>query len=149
MVGRSLTGVARGDLLGAERRTQTLARFAAPRLGIGAWVGLWTLTVVLELLALLPIVTDRGAPVTGPAIVLNLVGGSFAACGLIAWRRRPDSRSGALTTATGFAFFVPALLFPRDSSLAVTVARRRPAPSPPRASAASTTRRRRTRCSAT
>ena len=66
--------------------------------------------------------TDRGAPVTGPAIVLNLVGGSFAACGLIAWRRRPDSRSGALMTATGFAFFVPALLFPRDSSLAVTTA---------------------------
>src|SRR3954453_16121010 len=119
MVGQSLTGVARSDPFGAERRT--LARFTAPRLGAGAWVGLWTLTPVLELLALLPIVTDRGAPVAGPAIVLNLVGGSFAACGLIAWHRRPDSRSGALMTATGFAFFVPALLFPRDSPLAVTI----------------------------
>jgi signal transduction histidine kinase len=120
MVGRSLTGLASSDPLGAERGT--LARFAAPRLGVAAWAGLWSAAAVLELLALLPIVTDRGAPVTGPAIVLNLVGGSFAACGLIAWHRRPDSRSGALMTATGFAFFVPALLFPRDSSLAVTIA---------------------------
>src|SRR3954468_22881813 len=120
MVGQSLTGVASSDPLGAERRT--LARFTAPRLGVVAWAGLWSLAAVLELVALLPIVTDRGAPVTGPAVVLNLVGGSFAACGLIAWRRRPDSRSGALMTATGFAFFVPALLFPRDSSLAVTIA---------------------------
>src|SRR3954447_1324460 len=120
MVGQSLTGVATSDPLGAERRT--LARFTAPRLGVVAWAGLWSLAAVLELVALLPIVTERGAPVTGPAIVLNLVGGSFAACGLIAWHRRPDSRSGALMTATGFAFFVPALLFPRDSSLAVTTA---------------------------
>jgi signal transduction histidine kinase len=118
MVGQSLAGTARGD----PRSRQALARFAAPRLGVGAFAALWTVAVVAELLALLPIVTDRGAPVTGPAIVLNLVGGSFAACGLIAWRRRPDSRSGALMTATGLAFFVPALLFPRDSSLAVTVA---------------------------
>ncbi len=118
MVGRSLAGSPRGD----PRTRQALARFAAPRLGAGAFLALWSLAVVAELLALLPIVTDRGAPVTGPAIVLNLVGGSFAACGLIAWRRRPDSRSGALMTATGFAFFVPALLFPRDSSLAVTTA---------------------------
>jgi signal transduction histidine kinase len=85
-------------------------------------VALWTVAVAAELAALLPIVTDRGAPVTGPAVVLNLVGGSFAACGLIAWRRRPDSRSGMLMTATGFAFFVPALLGPRDSPLAVTIA---------------------------
>ena len=106
MVGRSLTGVARGDPLVAERRTEALARFAAPRPGVVAWVTLWSLAAVLELLALLPIVTDRGAPVTGPAIVLDLVGGSFAAFGLIAWRRRPDSRSGALMTATGFVFFV-------------------------------------------
>ena len=50
MVGQSLAGVARSDPLGAERRT--LARFAAPRLGAGAGIGLWTRTAVLELLAL-------------------------------------------------------------------------------------------------
>jgi signal transduction histidine kinase len=97
-------------------------QFAARRPGTAVWILLWTATIGAELCALLPIVTDRGPPVTGPAMVLNLVGGSFAACGLIAWRRRPDSRSGALMTATGLAFFVPALLFPRDSSLAVTIA---------------------------
>ena len=44
------------------------------------------------------------------------VGGSFAACGIVAWHRRPDSRSGALMTATGFAFFLPALLGQIDSA---------------------------------
>ena len=43
-------------------------------------------------------------PVDPVDVVLRLVGGSFAACGLVAWRRRPDSRSGLLMTATGFAF---------------------------------------------
>jgi signal transduction histidine kinase len=88
---------------------------------MGFWVALWTAAVAAELVALLPIATERGAPVTGPAIVLNLVGGSFMACGLVGWRRRPDSRSGALMTAAGIAFFVPALLSPRDSALAGTV----------------------------
>jgi signal transduction histidine kinase len=100
---------------------QPLGRLASRRLGAPVWIGMWTVAAAAEVCALLPIVTDRGAPVTGPAVVLNLLGGSFAACGLIAWRRRPDSRSGALMTATGFAFFVPALLTPRDSSLAVTI----------------------------
>jgi len=95
-----------------------LWRFTDPRPKAVVWVVLWTAAGVLELLALLPVVTDRGAPVTGPGIVFSLVGGSFAACGLIAWRRRPDSRSGALMTATGFAFFTLPLLGPRDSELA-------------------------------
>ena len=70
----------------------------------------WSWAVVLaaaaaaEFAALWPILADGGDPVRGPIVVFNLVGGSFAACGLIAWRRRPDSRSGALMTAAGFAF---------------------------------------------
>jgi signal transduction histidine kinase len=36
-----------------------------------------------------------------------LVGWTFIACGLIAWGRRPESRTGALTAATGFAWFLP------------------------------------------
>jgi hypothetical protein len=54
--------------------------------------------------------------------VFACVGGSFAACGIIAWHGRPDSRSGALMTAAGFAFFLPALLGQIDSALAATVA---------------------------
>src|SRR5262245_52321060 len=101
--------------------TPALWRFTDPRPKAAVWVALWSAAIVLELLALLPVVTDRGAPVTGPGIVFSLVGGSFAACGLIAWRRRPDSRSGALMTATGFAFFTLPLLGPRDSELAQKV----------------------------
>jgi len=101
--------------------TPALWRFTDPRPKIAVWIMLWTVAIVAELLALLPVVTDRGAPVTGPAIAFSLVGGSFAACGLIGWHRRPDSRSGALMAATGYAFFVPALLGPRDSELAQTL----------------------------
>jgi signal transduction histidine kinase len=109
--------------LGLSGSTSTLWRFTDPRPKAAVWVVLWTITIVAELLALLPVVTDRGAPVTGPAIVFRLVGGSFAACGLIAWRRRPDSLSGALMTATGFAFFAQPLLQARDSELAQTLGR--------------------------
>jgi signal transduction histidine kinase len=34
------------------------------------------------------------------------VGWTLIACGLLAWSRRPESRSGALMAATGFAWFV-------------------------------------------
>ena len=44
--------------------------------------------------------------VPGYGVVFRLVGGAFVACGLIAWRRRPDSYSGMLMTATGFLLFV-------------------------------------------
>lgn len=36
-----------------------------------------------------------------------VVGWTFISCGLIAWTRRPESRSGMLMTATGFAWFLP------------------------------------------
>ena len=54
------------------------------------------------------------APIQGLDVVFTLVGGSFAAFGLVAWRRRPDSRSGRLMTATGFGFFVQPLLSQLD-----------------------------------
>jgi len=109
------------SVLGLSESTPALWRFTDPRPKAVVWVSLWTVAIVAELLALLPVVTDRGAPVTGPAIAFSLVGGSFAVCGLIGWHRRPDSRSGALMAATGYAFFVPALLGPRDSELAQTI----------------------------
>ena len=63
-------------------------------------------------LALRPVLFDREAPIQGIEVVFTLVGGSFAACGLLAWRRRPDSRSGLLMVATGFLFFVVAAARP-------------------------------------
>ena len=69
---------------------------------------------------LAPVVLQRDTPIDTIEVVLRLIGGSFAACGLIAWRRRPDSRVGLLMTATGFGFMIPALLRDLDSPLAQT-----------------------------
>ena len=52
----------------------------------------------------------------------RLIGTAFVACGLIAWRRRPDSYSGLLMTATGFLMFVEPLLAQWDSKTAVALA---------------------------
>src|SRR5689334_7091407 len=81
--------------------------------GPAFWVVLGVAALCAELAPLRPVLAAYGRE--GPAIVFNLVGGSFAACGLIAWRRRPDSRAGPLMTVTGFAFFAPVLLAQVDS----------------------------------
>jgi signal transduction histidine kinase len=86
----------------------------------GFWVGMWTAAIVAELLALRPVLFDHEGPIVGLDVVFSLVGGSFAAFGLVAWRRRPDSWSGALMTATGFAFFASPLLSQLDSAVAHT-----------------------------
>jgi signal transduction histidine kinase len=92
------------------------------RLAPWRWAAVLAGAAAAELAALWPIVTGGGDPVSGPIVVFNLVGGSFVACGVVAWHRRPDSRSGALMTATGFAFLVPAVLGQRDEALATTLA---------------------------
>jgi signal transduction histidine kinase len=97
------------------------SRFKAREHGRAFWIALWIAAAVAELLALRPFVIDREGPVDGLAVLFALVGGSFAAFGLVAWRRRPDSHSGALMTATGFAFFVSPLLGQLSSPLAFTV----------------------------
>ena len=97
-----------------------LARFTGRRHDV-PWTALWIAAAVAELLALRPALLDRDAPIQGLQVVFALVGGSFAVCGLVAWRRRPDSRSGALMTATGFAFFIGPLLTQIDAPLAATV----------------------------
>jgi hypothetical protein len=85
------------------------------------WIALWIAVVVAELLALRPVLFDREAPIQGIEVVFTLVGGSFAACGLVAWRRRPDSRSGLLMVATGFLFFIAPLLGQLQGELAKTL----------------------------
>jgi hypothetical protein len=71
---------------------------------------MWTLAIAAEFGALVPIIFAEDAPVEPADLVYRLVGGSFAAFGLVAWHRRPDSRSGALMTATGFGLLVSLLL---------------------------------------
>ena len=99
---------------------RVLGRLAAARPQGVPLAALWVAVVAAEALALRPLF-QRDEPVQGIDVVLTLVGGSFAACGLIAWRRRPDSRSGMLMTATGFLFLAPRLLNQLDGELAATV----------------------------
>ena len=66
------------------------------------WALLWLAAGLAELAVLAPVVLQRDSPIESVDVVLRLIGGSFAACGLIAWQRRPDSRVGLLMTATGF-----------------------------------------------
>jgi signal transduction histidine kinase len=84
-------------------------RFIAPARGAGFWVAMGMLAVAAEFGALVPI-TFGDDPIVGADVVYRLVGGSFAAFGLVAWHRRPDSRSGPLMTATGFGLLVSLLI---------------------------------------
>jgi signal transduction histidine kinase len=84
--------------------------------------GLWILAGVAEVFALRPVLIDTDAPINWLSVLFALVGGSFAAFGLLAWRKRPDSRSGALMTATGFGFFASPLLGQLDAPVAFTAA---------------------------
>ena len=65
---------------------------------------------------------DRGPPVPGYEVIHTLSGVSFAACGLVAWRRRPDSAVGRLLTLAGFGCSWPRSSSQIDSPLAFTVA---------------------------
>src|SRR4051794_36142342 len=67
------------------------SRFTAAAHGPGFWVTLWTLAVAAEFGALVPIIFGSATEIEGADVVYRLVGGSFAAFGLIAWHRRPDS----------------------------------------------------------
>src|SRR5215204_1008077 len=90
-------------------RPTLLSRFAVPARGRWFWGSMWALVAAVEFVALIPVLSPEG-PVPASDVVYRLVGGSFAACGLIAWRRRPDSRTGLLMTLTGAGFFLAPLL---------------------------------------
>ena len=59
--------------------------------------------------------------VTWGAFLARSVGPSFIACGLVAWQRRPDTRTGLLMTLTGFVYLVPQLLGETSWDVAVTL----------------------------
>jgi signal transduction histidine kinase len=87
----------------------SMRRFSAPVLTAGLAAMLWSALVAIELVVIAGLVLgDEKVP--GYDVVYRLLGGAFVACGLIAWRRRPDSYSGLLMTATGFLLFVEPLV---------------------------------------
>ena len=93
----------------SDQRPMAWRRFSAPELSHGLWTGLWAALVAVVTIVVLQTLTADETP-AGYRILFRLVGTAYVACGLIAWRRRPDSRSGLLMTATGFLLFFEPLL---------------------------------------
>jgi signal transduction histidine kinase len=106
----------------AARDTRVIGRFAAPERPLGFWLALWGAAIAAEFGALVPVIFPGEEHVAAEQVVYRLIGGSFAACGLIAWRRRPDSRSGLLMTIAGVGFFLSATIGQLDAPVAQTAA---------------------------
>jgi len=85
-------------------------------------MALWAGAAAASFAALIPVLFDRGPPVPGPAVIHTLSGVSFAACGLVAWRRRPDSAVGRMLTLAGFWLLLAPILDQVDSPAAFTAA---------------------------
>ncbi len=111
-----------GSSSAAARDNPAMGRFAAPERGLAFWLALWALAIAAEFGALVPVIWPGEEHVETVQVIYRLIGGSFAACGLIAWRRRPDSRSGQLMAAAGAGFFVSAIIGQFDPPLAQTAA---------------------------
>src|SRR3954451_16142115 len=105
----------------ARARLHGLDRLTAPTRSPGFWLALWAAAGAAGLIAQIPVLTDRGPPVPAEEVLHNLSGVSFAACGLIAWHRRPDSAVGLMLTITGFGVLLSAILGQVDSPLAFTL----------------------------
>src|SRR3954447_11547522 len=105
----------------ARARVRGLVRLTAPTRSPWFWVALWASTAAAGLIAQIPALTDRGPPVPLSEVLHDLSGVSFAACGLIAWHRRPDSAVGPMLTLTGFGVLLAAILGQVDSPLTFTL----------------------------
>src|SRR4051794_1393873 len=105
----------------ARARVHRLGRLTASMRSRWLWPALWVSTAAAGFVAQLPALTGGGAPVPLEEVLHNLSGVSFAACGLIAWRRRPDSAVGPMLTVAGFGVLLSAILGQVDSSVAFTL----------------------------
>src|SRR4051812_9481641 len=106
----------------ARRRSHGLSWLTAPTHGARFWLALWLAAAPAGFVAMIPVIFHRGPPVPGWDVMHDLSGVSFAACGLIAWRRRPDSAVGRLLTLAGFGILVPPIMAQIDSPSMITLA---------------------------
>jgi len=106
----------------SRRSAHLLSRFAVRDRRAGFWVALWLAAAATEFGVLVPVIFGSAGARPGYDLVFRLIGGSFAACGLIAWRRRPDSQIGLLMTLAGFGFFVSPLAVQIDAPASQTLA---------------------------
>ena len=97
-----------------------IAAHSTPARQKPALAALWLATAAAQWGALQPTLA-RGHP--RPSVLLyHVVGASFAACGILAWRRRPESLVGPLMVVTGYLFYARLLLNRLDSSFVQTFA---------------------------
>src|SRR5215216_409964 len=101
-------------------RVYALSRLTAPTHGRWFWLALSVAAAAAGVAALIPVLFGRGPPLSGYAVINRLSGISFMACGLVAWRQRPDSRVGCLLTVTGFGVLLSPVLIQLDSPVAFT-----------------------------
>ena len=110
-----------GGLVTASLRASSARvarRFMAPVRHVAFWVVAWSAFALAEVWVILHFLLNGPvAPYPAVLVVFRIVGGLFAACGLVAWQRRPDNHSGPLMTATGFAFLASPLLLQFESPL--------------------------------
>lgn len=106
----------------AHGRVRRLRGITAPTHSPWFWAAMWAAALAAGFTALIPALFGDGPPVPGMAVVHDLAGVSFAACGLIAWRRRPDSAVGRLLTLAGFGVVSSSILNQVDSPVALTLA---------------------------
>src|SRR3954453_325753 len=106
----------------ANARVRGVNRITAPTHSSWFWLALWAAVAAAAFAAFIPALFDRGAQVPGFDDVHDLAGFSFAACGLIAWRRRPDSAVGPLLTITGLGVVSSDILTQFHSPKAFTLA---------------------------
>src|SRR3954463_9240502 len=105
----------------ARARAHGLGRLTAPTHSPWFWLALWISTAAAGFVAQIPALMDGGPPVPVSEVLHNLSGVSFMACGLIAWRRRPDSAVGLMLTVAGVRVLLPRILEQFDSPLVFTV----------------------------
>src|SRR5215218_2547876 len=118
------SAVAAGELLArptARARVNGLGRLTAPTHSPWFWLVLWISVAAAGFVAQIPALFDRGPPVPANEVLHDLSGVSFAACGLVAWRRRPDSAVGPMLTVAGFGVLLSAIVGQVDSPLAFTL----------------------------
>ncbi len=93
-------------------------RFTTPVRHLAFWIVAWSAFALAEVWVIVHFLLNGPvAPYPAVLVVFRIVGGLFAACGLVAWQRRPDNHSGRLMTATGFAFLASPLLLQFESPL--------------------------------
>jgi signal transduction histidine kinase len=102
-------------------RLRGLGQLTARTHGTRFWVALWAAGAAAGVIALIPVFAGD-PPVPGNEVIHRLSGISFMACGLVAWRRRPDSAVGPMLTVAGFGVVLSEILTQIDSALAFTAA---------------------------